>query len=190
ASRSSSQEGPLTIGEAAMARLSSSSSAAGNSYSIDALHSGPGLFRRPFTAGYAGPKKRLGRRFPVQSIFRAKRSSGSKRITESWFRCGLSPWRATQRRHTRGKVEAATKIVVTWRGCRPFGGSGRLTRENRFLLRGLPLNRSFCWAGRPRQRLPIYWHGLDGDLATAYIPPDISPHNDRATEVCDGTRDQ
>src|SRR5262245_27284534 len=64
-SRLSSQDGPDTIGEAAMADFSSSSSAAGNSYSIDAPHSASDIFRRPFTTGYLAPnsgRTRLPRR--------------------------------------------------------------------------------------------------------------------------------
>src|SRR5262249_7042460 len=140
---------------------------------------------------YVGlPRSHGGRtRLPRSGVCRTKRSSGSKRITGSWFHWGLLLGSATQQRRTNGKVEAARKIVVTCRACRPFGGDTSRCRHGALppALEWPPwprepiptiwaaLNRSFCWAGRPRQRLPICCHGLDGDPAVAYIPGRHSP---------------
>src|SRR6267142_2110882 len=83
-SRISSHDGPDKIGEAATARLSFSRSA-GNSYSIDALHSASGYFDdrlRQVTRTPNHDKTRL----PISGIGQSKHTFGSNESTGNSFR--------------------------------------------------------------------------------------------------------
>src|SRR5262249_58076348 len=74
--RISSQDGPDTIGEAAMADLSSSSSAAGNSYSINAPHSAFRHISATVQRQVTRPEIAAGRGFPAE-VSQSKRPFGS-----------------------------------------------------------------------------------------------------------------